>query len=229
MYNPEQYEYGEKQTFMGRYGFVIGICVVALVGVGLFKQAFSGHSGPPPLKRQDVVMIKTAPPPTPPPQPPTPPPPQLEQKQQMIEQTPLEDEAKPEPVDQSPSLGTNIQGSGAPDAFGLSGHGNGMLGGGTGGRSGSRFGWYANEVVSSVGDALRQNPHTRSANFNVKVRIWSDDTGRVVRVKLAGTTGDAGVDDAIQNEVLKGFQLKEPPPDGMPMPIVMRLSARRPD
>jgi periplasmic protein TonB len=80
-----------------------------------------------------------------------------------------------------------------------------------------------------VGDALRQNPHTRDATFSVKARIWSDLTGRVTRAKLAGTTGDRIVDNAIQNEVLTGLQLKEAPPDGMPMPIVMRLTGRRPD
>jgi protein TonB len=226
----DQYEDSGERSFMARYGFAIGGCGVAIIVVVMLSQVFSGHGSAPPLRKQEMVMVKTVTPPPPPPPPPTPPP-QTEPKQQMVEQTP-ENEEKPveEPVDQSPALGSNIQGNGPPDAFGLRGHNNGFLGGGGGGRSGgSRFGWYASEVIGTVGDALRQNPHTRGANFNLKVRIWSDDTGRVVRVKLAGTTGDPAVDDAIQNEILKGLQLKEPPPDGMPMPIVMRLSAKRPN
>jgi protein TonB len=232
MGHPEQFEYEEKRTFMGRYGFAIGGCVVAVIVVVMLSQMFSGHSNAPPARKQDMVMIKALPPTPPPPAPPTPPP-QVEPKQQMIEQAQDTDPVKPveQPVDQTPALGSNIQGNGPPDGFGLSGHGNGFLNGsGSGSRGGgSRFGWYASEVVSSVGDALRQNSHTRNASFNIKVRIWSDLTGRITRSKLAGSTGDLTVDNAIQNEVLNGLQLKEPPPDGMPMPIVMRLAGRRPD
>jgi len=228
MRDSDQFGYEEKRGFMGRFGFAFGILGVALVMVALFSQAFSGHHDAPLLRKQDVVMVKTVTPPPPPP----PPPPQTVQKQEMMEQTPLDNEVKPEeaPVDQAPVGGTNIQGNGPPDAFGLSGHGNGFLQGGRGGNSGgSRFGWYASEVIASVGEALRQNPHTRDASFNVRVRIWSDVTGRITRAKLAESTGDKLVDNAISTEVLTGFQLKEPPPDGMPMPIVMRLVARRPN
>ena len=34
---------------------------------------------------------------------------------------------------------------------------------------------------------------------------------------------------AIKDEVLAGLQLREPPPEDMPVPIVMRLNARRPN
>lgn len=150
----------------------------------------------------------------------------------MMEQTPLnEEEAKPaETPEAAPSIGTNIQGNGPPDGFGLSGRGGGFLsGGGGGGPRGSQFGWYAAKVVRAVGDALRQNSRTANAGFTVNVRIWADLAGRVTKVRLAESTGSKTVDAAIQNEVLANFQLPEAPPDGMPMPIVMRLSARRPD
>jgi hypothetical protein len=75
-----------------------------------------------------------------------------------------------------------------------------------------------------VNEALRKTPLTRQAAFNLKVRIWPDLTGRVTRAKLNGTTHDAKLDAAIR-EVLTGLQLSEPPPPGMPVPIVMRLSA----
>jgi TonB family protein len=63
--------------------------------------------------------------------------------------------------------------------------------------------------------------------MKVQVRIWADSTGRVTRAKLDGTTGDPKLDDALQ-KVLTNIQLQEPPPAGMPAPIVMRLTARRP-
>ncbi len=226
----DQFDYEEKQTFFGRFGFVIGILVVAAIGITLVSKMFTKHQGPAPRKIQEMVMVKPL---APPPPPPPPPPPQIQPKEQMMEQTPVDaQEAKPEqPQNATPAIGTNITGNGPADGFGLGRNGNGMLGGGgNGGRAGgSRFGWYANQLIKSFTEALSQNPKTRTASFNIKVRVWSDVAGRITRAKLAESTGDPGLDDAIQNEVLKGVQLKEPPPEGMPMPIVMRLQARRPN
>ncbi len=229
----EQFDYSEKRTFFGRFGFAIGIGAVAIVVVVLFSQVFSSRGRPSPRKATEMVMVR---PQGPTPPPPPPPPPQLMPKQQMMEQSALSDQdIKPE--DQAPeapadALGTNLSGNGPADGFGLGRRDQGMFaggGGGGGGTGGSRFGWYANGVIKSVSEALRQNSLTRNARFDIKVRIWSDLTGRVLRARLAGSTGDPVVDDAIQNRVLAGFQLQEPPPDGMPMPIVMRLVARRPN
>jgi hypothetical protein len=142
------------------------------------------------------------------------------------ESKPKEAEApKPAPAE---TLGTNLKGDG-PGMAGLGGSGNGGgLFGGKGGGGGSKFGWYAGQVQTRVAEALRQNSHTKSASMKIQVRIWADSTGRITKAKLDGTTGDPKLDTAIQNEVLTGLQLQQPPPADMRMPIVMRLTARRP-
>ena len=227
-----QFEYSEKRGFGAKYGFVIGILLVAGVGVFLISKMLTGHSGPPPRKQQEMVMIKPPPPPPPTP-PPPPPPPQDAPKQEMMSQEPVNpDEAKPEPQEAAaPSVGTNITGNGPADAFGLGKNKGGGWGSGSNSAraNASRFGWYANMVIKSFNEALSRNPHTKNGSFNIQVKIWSDAVGRITRAKLVESTGDSTVDEAIKNEVLSGFQLKEPPPDGMPMPIVMRLIARRPN
>ncbi len=133
------------------------------------------------------------------------------------------------PADPSP-LGTGLKGDGAGLA-GLgsgSGDGGGTIGGG-GGKAGSKFGWYAGQVQSKITEALHSNPKTKNASLRIEVRIWPDSTGRITRAQLAGSTGDAALDGAIQNGVLTGLQLQEPPPAGMRLPIVLRLTARRPN
>ncbi|MEI7928292.1 MAG: TonB C-terminal domain-containing protein, partial [Verrucomicrobiales bacterium] len=82
-------------------------------------------------------------------------------------------------------------------------------------------------VQTVISSALRANARTRSARFSIRVAIWADSTGRVTRAKLLGTSGDPGVDQAIQSEVLTGMQLSEAPPEGMPMPIQLRLNASK--
>jgi hypothetical protein len=143
-----------------------------------------------------------------------------------------EPEQKPQekPKDEPPALGTNIKGDGPSDGFGLGSSGNGGFLGGGGKKGGSRWGWYAGQVQAKIGDALRGNRKTRSASISgVQIRIWPDATGRITRAQLSGSTGDPSVDEAIKSEVLTGLQLQEPPPAGMPSPIVLRLSARRPN
>ena len=61
----------------------------------------------------------------------------------------------------------------------------------------------------------------------VQVRIWADSSGRITRASLAGSSGDPAVDNAIRNNALAGLQLPEPPPADMPMPINMRITARK--
>lgn len=182
------------------------------------------------------IMPPLPPPPPPPPPPPTPPPqeppPEPENKPQEFEPEEKPVEAKPEPPapEPAPALGSNIQGDG-PNAFGLSGTGSGVIGGsgkGTGGSGASKWGWYAGKVQTTVVQALRNHRRTKSAQLSIKVRIWADSTGRITRVTLSGTSGDPAVDKALQNEVLNGLQLPEPPPEGMPMPIVMKITAQRP-
>jgi TonB family protein len=127
-------------------------------------------------------------------------------------------------------MGTNIEGDGN-DGFGLAkGGGGGMIGGkGSGGKKGTKYGAYAANVQTSVVQALRSHKKTRAASMNITARIWLDATGRVTRATLSGSSGNPATDSAIRQEILTGLQLQAPPPDGMPMPIVMRLKATRPN
>jgi TonB family protein len=105
-----------------------------------------------------------------------------------------------------------------------------MGGSGFGGKGGgSKYGFYAGKVQARVAEALRNHKKTRSAVMNVQVRVWADSTGRITKVSLGQSTGDPVLDAAIKGEVLSDVVLSEPPPPGMPMPIVMRFNARRPN
>lgn len=223
----------EERPFLQRFGFVLGVAGIAVVGAVIFIGQALTQAKAAPRKAPEVTLVAIVATPPPPPPPPPPQPKLVEEK--MIEQMPVDDaEAKPEEASAAPApdLGTNVTGNGPADGFGLSRGGGGgfSLGarGGSGG-SASRWGWYASQVQATIGDALRREPRTRDAAFRVVVRVWSDSAGRVTRAQLAESTGDAAVDAALQDQVLTGLQLREPPPEGMPMPIVMRLTARRPN
>ncbi len=146
----------------------------------------------------------------------------------MVQQDPVTDDEPPpdnSPPEAAPvDLSTNITGNG-PGGLPVS-SGNHNIGG-SGRRGGSKFGWYAAKVQSSISEALRRNPALRSSTMSLQVRIWSDADGRITRAQLVGTTGNQAMDDAIKNQVLIGFQLPQAPPADMPMPINMRITAHK--
>jgi outer membrane biosynthesis protein TonB len=117
-----------------------------------------------------------------------------------------------------------------PNAFGLTaGGGNGNRRGTIGGKGGgSKYGWYAGRVQNAIATALRNNPTTRTAAFTLNVKIWADRSGRVTRAQLVGSTGRSDIDQIIRNQILNGLMLSDPPPEDMPMPINLRITARKP-
>ena len=219
----------DEPGFLRRHRVVLGLATLAIAGA---IYAFSGPSKPSvssPVRKAAVpINVTIAPPPLPPP---PPPPPKVEppkQEEKMEEETAPVDEPPPEeaPSDPAPSITSN--GPAGNDNFGLS---KGKGGGGEGagrrlGGTGSKFGYYAGQVQSSVSAAIRRNAKTKSTTMSVMARIWADDTGRVIRATLSGSSGDPSVDAALKNEVLTGLQLQAPPPAGMKMPINLRLTTR---
>jgi len=184
---------------------------------------------PPPLARPELPRPKDETPPTP---------------QEMVMQEPVEskevapDEASAKVPSEVPgptgeAMGTNIQGDGSANPFGLTGRGGGgMIGGsggsGVGGRGGSRWGWYASRVQRSLEEALRKNTKTSTSQLTVEVRAWLDASGRIERTQLMRSTGDLEIDEILKSEILRNLRVGEPPPPDMPQPIVMRITALHP-
>ena len=138
-----------------------------------------------------------------------------------------ESEQKPEPAKQPPPLGTGIKGNG-PDGYGLSDKpGNGRIGG-SGNGAGTKWRAYASEIASNIQQAMQHNPRTRAANLTVNVRVWPDSRSKAARAQLATSTGDPQLDRAIRDEILSGIVLSDPPPADMPLPVTLRIAARRP-
>lgn len=212
--------------------------VVSLIGAGI-HWLLKGDDLPPPRKVQEVTLVTIVPPP--------PPPPKLPERK-MVEQTPVKQEFQEEKPTDTPKetpkpkdmpkadepppgpLALDAKGVGPGDAFGLGGKpgGHGLLGGGGGGGGGSRWGWYASMVQQQIQAALHANERTRNAVMQVQVRLWVDASGHVSRSQLVSSSGNAEIDAAIRNVILPNITLRDPPPKDMPMPIVARITERRP-
>lgn len=225
----EQQTRGRRALFIRGFS---GLVLVSMMAAGVFMML---HGDPDPPKRVNeiqITMIVPPPPPPPPPEPKTEPPPPEEKK--FEEQQPINDELEDKPIEKFDEAALDLPSpdmSGPPDLGLNSGPGTGGLqqgrgsgGGGTGGNG--RFAWYASMVQVQMQSALQANDKTRYASVRLVVRLWLDNSGRVSRVALNGSTGDTGLDAAIRDEALGQLQLKEPPPQDMPMPIILRVTAQ---
>ncbi|MBR2691497.1 MAG: energy transducer TonB, partial [Aquamicrobium sp.] len=172
--------------------------------------------------------------------PPPPPEQEVQPEPEMIEQTPIvEPEIKEEAKVEEPKDAPPEEASDAPPAEGPLGPGSDLPvgpgpssyapgpGGGGGGGGGSRWGAYSVMVTREIEAAIRANPKTRNAVMQVRVRLWADGTGRITRVQLVSSSGDAEIDALLRGSALAGLQLSSAPPSDMPMPIVTRITARR--
>jgi periplasmic protein TonB len=227
-----------RRGFFGSHGTAVAAGAAVVTVLAVVVVLFLRDKDQAPIRQvQEITMVTIQPPPPPPP------PPQPIQQPKMIEQPKIVEpevkqekpqerpkEAPPKPLDAPPStapLGLDAKPTGPGDAFNLVGNpsGNGLLGGGGGG---SRWGWYASLVQTQIEEALRANKKTRDAAMRIEIRLWPDAAGRIERVQLVSSTGNAAVDAAITEEVLIGLKLREPPPKDMPVPIVTRVTERRP-
>jgi periplasmic protein TonB len=235
-----EYDLEENRSLLRRHRglfVVLGIVVlgtaIVLAAIALSRrnQQTISHSDDLLMLQLPPLPTPTPPPrPTPPPQP-TPPPPEERQDRQMLDQQPVKEEKKTDapkekPLDAPAPLGTGITGPGGGPDLGL---GSGLGGGGgygDGGGGGSKYGWYASEVQDRIADAVRNDRRMRGGAMNVIVRIWPDATGRIIKATVS-SGGNTTFESTVQDSILTGLQLPDPPPADMPLPIVMRLEVQQ--
>jgi hypothetical protein len=229
MNNP--HELDEDAGFLQRHRWAVSLSIgAAVVGAGYMAAQFKPAPVAPARAKQEM-MICVFPPPPVPPTPPKPPEPKVEPAKMLV-QDPTEivntPPVAPIPPEEPPALGTNNTGSGPSDSFALGAYKPGGIGnsrtiGGPPRKAGTPFGSYAAQVQSRIADAMRKSDRTRLARFsNVQAQIWVDSAGRIERAKVLGSNESPSDQDLI------GLQLTSPSPDDMPMPIVLRLNARKP-
>jgi outer membrane biosynthesis protein TonB len=236
------------------HGVSLGVGLALLVLAALGIRWIAGQRGePPPRKTMQFTMVKVeqAPPPRPPPPPPAAPPPKAIEPEQTTRveikatEIPPPDAPPPSSAPQgAPAAGPlalAAEGDGPGDAFNLAGKpggrgllsggglgegtGDGELGGGGGG-AGARYGWYYGKIRNDIERALRSSKKLARASTRVEIRIAADASGHLSRVELLRSTGDPEQDEAIRS--LLGLRVSQVPPGDVPMPFILRFTARRP-
>lgn len=222
----------DEPGFFQRFKVIIIAGALALGAGGWYlMNKKPGKSAP--KKKMEMVMIMPVmpPPPPPPPPPPKPPEPEPEEKEEVEEEVAAEEEPPPDAPQDKPAdkpadepIGTAI-GGGDGSGLGVGGGMGGGGGGGIGGKSYSARGVWQGKFARDIVAALNRVPELKKAKGSFPIRIWLSESGRIDRVVLNGTTGDAQADEALRNRALTG-QMFEAAPAGTPNPVIIRYTAR---
>jgi periplasmic protein TonB len=229
---------GQRNTWLKRIATVLGLLLAGGLIVAMLY-SFLHHGGA--RGKQIIHEIALIKPPPPPPPKPAEKPPEPEIKKEVVKvDQPKPDEPKPLPEAPPPlkDLGVVGQGVAGGDLFGLGARSGGVdliksapleSGGGAGGvklAEKKSFGWYTSQVQLQFQEALGRNPKLQGRNYRVVVRVWLAGDGRVKRVDMLDSTGNAQLDSSLKLALSEVPKLAEAPPQDMPQPVKMRITSR---
>lgn len=232
----------EQKSWLGTAAVVAVFAV--LIGF-MAKMILSGGNSAPPKKIQVVKLIK----PPPPEVKEKPPEPEVPKEAPKQMETPVEapaqqDQPQDNAPDNSPPPGENLsvdgEGGAGDNAFGLGAKKGGRaitLGGGPGGGGGglsrlsmlSKYGGYSQkmqaDIEKRVKKALEEGGGRPKGKQQTVVRLTLASDGTVVRYAIVTSSGIDRLDAAFRT-ALNGLKLSEPPPEGMPPSMTLRITTQ---
>ena len=212
--------------------------MAALLGTGVYfvKMVLSDDS----VHRNKPIAIVTLLKPPPPPQikeKMPEPPKEIQQKEEIVETVQQNDpNSQADNQDNTPAgdqLGLDADGIAGGDAFGLVGKkgGRSILAGDGGGMGKlsllSRYAGYTQvmqaEIRKKVMKHLEDEGGIPKGKLQAIARVSVDSSGTILECRIVGSSGNHNMDNTIK-KALSQFRISEPPPDGMPRTMDIRLT-----
>ena len=193
------------------------LAMLLLLGYGL-KSLFSGHSQP---KRQ-ITTIKLLPD-TPPPPPPPPP-----KEQPKVQPKETQKAPEPKPQDTPPAETLKMEGAAGdgPSPFqagAVSKDFNGMIGS----DGGSKYSWYAGVIKSEIQKAIQRNKALTYGQYKIVVSVWIKPNGDIERLTVLQSDATPEIEQALKAALDTLQSMRQMPPEGMPQPVKLRITAKK--
>lgn len=199
---------------------LLGVAVLGLIawGISSLMNSKPGKPRKPPV----VTLLPDKPPPPPPP-------PKEEKKPEPPKENPKDVKIEPPKEALQPAQNEPLKMEGAA-GDGESAFGAGTVGreysGGNIGSTGAMRGMYAGRLQRHLQEQLSRNRKLKESDYRVTVRVWLRRDGSVEKADLAQSTGNASVDELLREALLQVTAMREAPPENMPQPIRIRVTAR---
>jgi protein TonB len=205
---------------------LIGLgAVLSLAAVVLIAFSLLGEKSKPKKQTVHQIALLRPPPPPPPPKPEKPPEPEIKKEEVKIEQKVEQPKETQSDQPEGKQLALDADGSAGSDGFGLGANkgGRDLLAGGTG-KAG--FAFYTAALQRHLHDEIARHKGLRNGDFRVVLRLWLGRDGAVQRFELVGSSGNGDTDELIKAALAEARVMREPPPESMPQPIKVRITAR---
>lgn len=202
------------------------LAVLAGIGYGI-KKLFSGGA----TQKKQITTVKLLPD-TPPPPPPPPPPkePPKETPKEQPKEAPKEPE--PKPAETPPAENLKMEGAAGdgPSPF-QAGAVNNEYKGGTvatiGSDGGIKFRWYAGLVKSQIERAIERDKKLTQGQYKIVVSVWLKPNGQFEKLSVDQSDTTPEIEQGIREALNDLPAMQESPPESMPMPIRMRITAKK--
>jgi len=203
---------------------LVALLVIGGIGYGI-KSLMSGGT---PHKKQ-VTTIKLIPD-TPPP--PPPPPPKEPPKEQVKEQPKEIKVEQPKPAETPPAENLKMEGAAGdgPSPFAAGAVSNEYKGGEVktiGSDGGAKFNWYAGILKNQIQDALEKDKQLKESQYKLIVSVWLKPNGDIEKLEWSGSDAEPEILQAVKSALDNMPAMREAPPEGMPQPIKLRITARK--
>lgn len=230
-----QYEPVEKERDSWLFRVVGALTVlVLLAGVAWVARQMLDKDKPRKPQAQQIAVLRQQPPPPPPKPPEKPPEPPRVKEEVKVEQpkppTPEPEAPKPAAAPERP-LGLDSDGASGQDGFGLAANRGGRdittIGGASSaaGGSGPLGRYFTGLLQRNFFEALSRSRKLPLEEFNVTVRLWLGDDGRVQRAQIVNGSGNPELDQLITTTLAEMAPLREVPPASLRQ-VQLRLNRR---
>ena len=190
-----------------------------------------------PTRKDEISTIRLLKPPPPSPKEKPPEPKPVVKKQETVKQFiagPAKEQtnAKAAQKPAGKQLGLDAKGTAGSDSFGLVGNkgGAGLIGGGGGGGLGSPFSSYGRLIETELDRKIKKRLEgiggVPKGKFQVLVQVDLSAQGKIVNYRIVTPSGNAKLDKAVNEALQYDGSISEPPPEGMPRGVNIRISAQ---
>jgi protein TonB len=85
---------------------------------------------------------------------------------------------------------------------------------------------YANAATRALNDYLARDREIKRLDYQVRVDLWLGPSGGLERAELLGSSGDAGIDEALREALTRFPGAGVAPPARLPQPLRLRITNR---
>jgi periplasmic protein TonB len=222
----DQVQVSTARVWITRVAMLL-LAFVVLVGIGYgIKKLLGGGT----THKKQITTVKLLPDTPPPPPPPPPKEPPKETPKEQPKEAPKEPEPKPAETPPAETLKMEGAAGDGPSPFQSGAVNNEYRGGAVatiGSDGGVKYRWYAGLVKSQIERAIERDKKLTQGQYKIVVSVWLKPNGQFEKLSVEQSDTTPEIEQGIREALNDLPAMQESPPENMPMPIRMRISAKK--